>query len=568
MLFYSKIGHMTDQTISELLVLFLIGFSCSRIFFHRQVKSDTLSVLPAVALLISLLNIFAWGVSLVELVNVVFSLFVTMWNIRALLRLNAQLVIDHYSPWFVIVSILNLVIAVFFVIIVIVYRPVKIDAKKQMVNETVIPYSGSFESGFTPVTKPFQKATARVWKYELQSENAQTAPSTAVATATAPSTTTPATTAATGSSATTTATTQAPQTVAPAPAAPAKPVSKATILFIADKCSSVQLNRPFLIMLAHDGYTVYAAEFYAKDMKWFNAVADSALFRRFTFCEKKLRHPQEHASYSTRFNTNLVAEYNTFINLVYPNDDSRKAAQKGTVILVGDEIARKALSYAVKENSRLVDGSYNLTAVENYTTGLGPVEQTEPVLAKILGRNRDTSLFMSAHMAHTLEKAIAKKTTPKRILRSPATPITDEQTADGQQEAQIDTDSAENTSLEGTPADGTPAEATVNPPTATAATSSPSTTSSTRAAGTSTTATATVPATTTSTAAAATPATTATTTAPTTAASSGTSPATPTTPTATASGTTAQPTTATETSTATATPSAATTPATDTATQQ
>lgn len=564
---------MTDQTISELLVLFLIGFSCSRIFFHRQVKSDTLSVLPAVALLISLLNIFAWGVSLVELVNVVFSLFVTMWNIRALLRLNAQLVIDHYSPWFVIISILNLVIAVFFTIIIIVYRPVKIDAKKQMVNETVTPYSGSFESGFTPVTKPFQKATARVWKYELQSENAQTAPST----------TTPATTAATGSSATTTATTQAPQTAAPAPAAPAKPASKATILFIADKCSSVQLNRPFLIMLAHDGYTVYAAEFYAKDMKWFNAVSDSALFRRFTFCEKKLRHPQEHASYSTRFNTNLVAEYNTFINLVYPNDESRKTAQKGTVILVGDEIARKALSYAVKENSRLVDGSFNLTAVENYTTGFGPVEQTEPVLAKILGRNRDTSLFMSAHMAHTLEKAIAKKTAPKRILRSPVTPITDEQTADGQQEAQIDTDSAENTSLEGTPADDTPAETTASSPTATntttsttsatGATSSPSTTSSTRAAGTSTTATATVPATTTSTAAAATPATTATTTAPTTATSSGTpsaTPATPTTPTATASGTTAQPTTATETSTATATstPSSAATPETDTVSQQ
>src|SRR5574344_1342521 len=88
---------MTDQTISELLVLFLLAIACARIFFHTQVKSDTLSVLPLVAFCVSILAIVAWGLSLIELVNLILSFFITLWNIRALLRLNAQLVIDHYG---------------------------------------------------------------------------------------------------------------------------------------------------------------------------------------------------------------------------------------------------------------------------------------------------------------------------------------------------------------------------------------------------------------------------------------------------------------------------------------
>ena len=127
---------MTDQTISELLVLFLLAFSCARIFFHFQVRSDTLSILPLVSLIISVLNFFAWGISAVDLVVFLLAFFITIWNIRALLRLNAQLVIDHFGPLFTIVSIVNLVLVIAVGIIIFKYRPVPVNKQKEAVSET------------------------------------------------------------------------------------------------------------------------------------------------------------------------------------------------------------------------------------------------------------------------------------------------------------------------------------------------------------------------------------------------------------------------------------------------
>jgi hypothetical protein len=165
--------------------------------------------------------------------------------------------------------------------------------------------------------------------------------------------------------------------------------------------------------LAADGYTVYSAEFYAKDMHWFKNIFDSSLFRRFAFCERKLRHPAEYAFYANDFSTNLAQEYNTFVTLIYQGV-SLRSIQNETVILAGDEISQKALPIAFKQNKKLLDGTFNVAFVDRYTAGFGPIEQTDPLLALFLGRQRDSTMYISAHIAHAVEKAVSRFTTKQR----------------------------------------------------------------------------------------------------------------------------------------------------------
>src|SRR5574344_1296559 len=299
---------MTDQTISELLVLFLLAIACARIFFFTQVKSDTLSVLPLASLIISVLNICAWGLSLIEIADLFLSFFATIWNIRALLRLNARLVIDHYGPLFIIASLFNLVLVAALAVLILICRPVKVDAKKANVSETVTPYTGTFTSGFKKSSGLFPKTTARVWKYE---SNAPDTKSTA-------------------------------------------------ILFMADNCASTTLFRPMFIRLARDGYTVYTAEFYAKDMKWFGNIRDSSLVRRFAFCKKKLLNPKEYASYPARFAQHMKEQYKALADFTYP--ELSLCPSKDTIIFVGDELALQALPAAAKQNADLIDGSFDIAA--------------------------------------------------------------------------------------------------------------------------------------------------------------------------------------------------------------
>lgn len=353
---------MNDQTISELLILLLLAISCSRIFFQRQVRSDVLSIIPVLALIISVLNFLAWGISLSSLVVFTLSFFVLIWNIRAILRLNAQLVIDHYGPLFVIISIINLGLVLFAGIFIFIHRPVKINEKKLNVSHTITSYSGSFATGFTEISKPFKKQNALVWKYELK---------------------------------TTTGTTTAAN-----PNAASKPVEpRKIILFMPDKCSSILDYEPFLVRLAHDGYIVYTADFHCKDLSWFNSFLDSSYTRQFTFLAKRTLKKNEFTAFAKTLTQKLAEEFSTLAQLVPLHDED-------IVLMVGDQNALDALPLA-QTKTHFIDGTFNLATVEGYTTaGYGPIEQTDPFLAHFLGYERDSSLYMSAHLATSVEQAI------------------------------------------------------------------------------------------------------------------------------------------------------------------
>ena len=97
----------TNETLSELLILFLLILVNIRFILIRKIKYDTLSVVSIVCFFISILSILSFGLSSVRLFILIVSFFTALWNVRAFQRLCSGLVIDHFGFLFVLSSFLN-----------------------------------------------------------------------------------------------------------------------------------------------------------------------------------------------------------------------------------------------------------------------------------------------------------------------------------------------------------------------------------------------------------------------------------------------------------------------------
>ena len=363
---------MTDQFISELLVLFLLAITCVRIFFQEHVKTDAIAAVPIVALIISVIILFTFGFSFFTMAILVLSFFVFIWNIRAFLRLKENLVIDHYGPWFIFVSVLNLILILAIFVSLLLFRPVFTSARKSNVAESVTRYEGSFSKGFEQITKPFHLSSAKVWKYEyspLDKDNYE-------------------------KNSFNSTVDEKTSNVDKADK------NKCTILFISDVCSTPKTYKPFLIKLAQNGYTVYAVDFYSKDMPWFGNSFDKYYIRCFACAMQKLFNSEEYEKVISSNEFKYAKEYEAFVKMINPSAED-------TVVLVGENSAKKSFEIVSKKMSGLVDYSISLGDAEGYTTkGWGPVEQTNPLLAKKLGYNRDSSSYMSAHLANYVKDSV------------------------------------------------------------------------------------------------------------------------------------------------------------------
>ena len=77
------------------------------------------------------------------------------------------------------------------------------------------------------------------------------------------------------------------------------------------------------------------------------------------------------------------------------------------MFIAGDGESQASYSTIKIAQKDMVRGTFDLSTISSYTTpGYGPVESTDPVLAKILGYPRDGSFYMSSHIAGLLEKYI------------------------------------------------------------------------------------------------------------------------------------------------------------------
>lgn len=380
---------MASHFISEILVLFLLLLSSARFIFITRVHSDSLSIVPFVAFIISLLNILAWGLYALDILICLVSFFVAIWNLRALLRFLSHLVIDHYGPWFILISIINLLLIIAMTFLVIYFRPGMVNFKKYGVTYESKTYHGSFAEGFDLVENPFDLSSAQVWNYEKimepQKEEVQSEEE--------------------AQSQEETVSEEKPQSEEVALKEEITPEEKTEarkiILFIPSKLASPEIYEGFYAKLAKDGYSVYTAEFNTKEQTYFKGIKNFRMFRRFFFIN--YYYKEGAASYTELLKQNrekLKAEFNSLIKIVSPSKED-------FVFIVTEEDPAEILDEVQSENAELIDGCYALSETSGYmTSGWGPVENTEPFSARILGVERDGSMYMSSHLASELEKTV------------------------------------------------------------------------------------------------------------------------------------------------------------------
>ena len=342
---------MTNQTLSELLILFLCALSSARVFFIEDTRRDPISVVPLIAFILSLLSIAAFGLSFAELLVSAMALNVFIWNFRALLRLKAQLVIDHYNVLFIIVSILNLILTLLLGIYIVLNCPVKVDFNKKFsVKESTYSYYGNFSSGFKRIDKIFQLNSATVKKYEKK----------------------------------------------------AAAISESDrgwgkcIIFVPNEKTSIRTYEPLFAKLAYDGYTVYAAEFNSPDYTFFGDYRDFRLWRRF-FCRKDKISKQ-----TSLKNTSLT--YNALSSILKEGMGLKKDSFVFAVADTGYKDSNLTLNSISPD---LIFGSFDLTSISDYKSpGWGPVEQSDIIRAKKLGLKRDSSLYTASHLAAAVEQQV------------------------------------------------------------------------------------------------------------------------------------------------------------------
>lgn len=346
-----RYSFLTDQTVSEFLILFLNLYSYSRVFFKAKVRSDAIAVIPLISLIVSILNIFAWGLTVTEGILLFISFFDVIWNFRALLRLKEKLVVDHYSFLFKFASLFNIIIVLAAGIFIYINRPVKVSLESNKVQKKEYNYSGSFSEGFTLNEEKICVPSATLTCYDPSDFYSN---------------------------------------------------RRITLFFIPEKNTSVRIYEPYLIKLAQKGYTVYAGEFFSSDRKYFNKFLDFRYLRTFAFYTDNLLNKQKFDSIIKKNMYFLSEEYITLYKL------ASGIRTDGDSIFIGDTTEASCFDLIKNTGTQIALG-IDLSKTNGYTTpGFGPVEQSDPVTASFLGLKRDHSLYMSAHLANKTDEQIKK----------------------------------------------------------------------------------------------------------------------------------------------------------------
>ena len=419
---------MTSQTLSELLILFMLLISCSRIFFKRSAKTDALASLPIIAFLLSVINFWAWGINVQEILISMLSFFVMLWNMRALFRLSAKLVVDHYGPWFIFISSLNLVLILSVLVLIVAFKPVNFSKQKMPVTVNTIKYHGNFKEGFEEINQPFQKTSGKVWifkekevpeknkdtykewkekRQKEESEKEKTLSENQDDTLSAFSSDSQEKENTEESS--NTLDQEKIQQIAEETIDQAKKFS-GIILFIPSKATRLEYYNPTLVKLAHDGFTVYAAQFNSEELSFFNSYKDSLPLRSRTFRHLKKENPEKYAEFIKSFKSQFTSEWSALISIVSPQSQEN-------VYLISDEDLSQSMMLAKDLYPAIIDGIYDFSEISDYPTkGYGPVENTYPLLAKRLGVKKDSSLYMSSHLANEFEKWAEKKSAENKTI--------------------------------------------------------------------------------------------------------------------------------------------------------
>ena len=219
----------------ELLIFFLLLITNLRVFFVSHVRRDPLVVLAPLVFILSILQIIACGVDVFTAFGFFLSFLVFISNFHAIFRYSEHLSIDHYSVVMKCWAAITVCLSAFAIAVLCFFAPVEHKSSKLGIEEKTIRYTGSFRTGFEPASI-FDPSNVLFYYFS--------------------------------------------------PAAPLgeeKPEPKDIILFIPDKRGDTYHYKPYLQLLAKEGYSVCSADFFADDLKWLHSIGDIKILRRI-FC--------------------------------------------------------------------------------------------------------------------------------------------------------------------------------------------------------------------------------------------------------------------------------------------
>lgn len=366
---------MFDCFLAQLLVLTMIFFCSARVFFLKNARIDCFAAFAPTALLVSVFIFYCFGFSAANLAIFLLSVMVLFTNFRAILRLSARLVIDSYNIVFILFSLLNLLIAILFAVIIVIFRPVKYSEKDFGIQMTPLTLTGpgtNLRIRESPFTGERFSGEAFLYEPIIHDEITEELYS-----------------------------------------------KNPILLFVSGIRGNVKNYEPYFMILAQKGYKVLAAELYTDEFRLLSKetesrarryLLDSKFLRRFSILHLENINPKKAErilseekmlatkKYSdiTKFALDFFGKETKFFYIIDNVDFD-------SIYAVIDEFNTEPYSN--------VSGFFSMNRVEEYkTSGYGFIEQTDVLFAKKKGIERDAKFFIPRYMANkTVETIMEQK---------------------------------------------------------------------------------------------------------------------------------------------------------------
>lgn len=335
---------------SELVIYCILIINTARVFLNKSVKQDSLVILAPLSLLLSVMMFFAYGFSVFCIQLFSLSVIVVLLNFPAFIRNRSKLFIDYYSIPMKISCGISLFLILLSLGFSFVNREVTVNSNKINISERKITYSGSFRNGFDE-PETFSKRTGYFYEYKsnLVLDN--------------------------------------PENV---------------VVFISDKRGDSAAYKPYLQLLAANGYTVCTFDFYTEDCQWDYETYSYKITRAYHLIKESLKNPDTFEKNKAAYTYNVYLECTAMLPLlqnIYGKDCK--------FFFVSDGIASEGVRRMTQEHPQYMTGTFYLNSIPEFTTsGYGCVEMTDPYLAKKLGEKRDKHGFITKYLVLKTTNAI------------------------------------------------------------------------------------------------------------------------------------------------------------------
>lgn len=349
------------RIIGELLIFFLLFMTNGRVLFVKHEKRDALVMLSPVSVALTLLQILAWGLDLINLYCLLLSVLILLTNFHALFRYSESLYVDHYSILMMFWAIFTTLLIIAGVVLCVFAYPITYNNSKLGITENKILYEGSIRSGFGE-KRVFGKTNGILTEFApIESDETEETEQLSV-----------------------------------------ENVNLPIILFVPDKRGDTEGYKNYLQLLASKGYKVCSGDFFTDDIHYLGKKGESRIYRRFALRYQSVQDPQAFELNYTQFNYNISQEIKAFMELA-----KSKYGDNAKYFIVTDGMCCDSVENFCNLNPDLVLGSFKMNSVYEYkTSGYGIVSQSDPLMARILGESWDFNGIITEKLVEKTVDAI------------------------------------------------------------------------------------------------------------------------------------------------------------------